>query len=177
MPARTPQPASSERAAPRLRRAYYDCRYGQLHLHNAIPGGGGFDELTSLICLHDAGESGRVYAPLLGPLGLARSVYALDLPGSGESDPAPGVDALAAAVHAVTDFVESMRIRQFDLIARGESCAAARRLAETRSGVVRRMVLVGDPAARPAAGLEALTLASGADQDPGFSARVLSHLT
>ena len=25
---------------PRLRRAYYDCRYGQLHVHNAIPAGG-----------------------------------------------------------------------------------------------------------------------------------------
>ncbi len=78
------------RPAPRLRRAYYDCRYGQLHLHNAIPGGGGFDELTPVICLHGTGETGRVFMPLLAALGEDRSVYALDLPGAGESDPAPG---------------------------------------------------------------------------------------
>ena len=93
--------------APRLRRAYYDCRYGQLHLHNAIPGGGGFDELTSVICLHGAGETGRVFMPLLAALGEARSVYAPDLPGAGESDPAPGETAVDAAVHAVADFVDS----------------------------------------------------------------------
>ena len=28
----------------RLRRAYFDSRYGQLHVHQAIPPGGGFDE-------------------------------------------------------------------------------------------------------------------------------------
>ena len=44
---------------PRLRRAYFECRYGQLHVHNAIPVGGGFDELTTLVCLHGTGSSGR----------------------------------------------------------------------------------------------------------------------
>ena len=43
---------SPETASPRLRRAYFECRYGQLHVHNAIPAGGGFDEQTTLVCLH-----------------------------------------------------------------------------------------------------------------------------
>jgi pimeloyl-ACP methyl ester carboxylesterase len=129
--------------APRLRRAYYDCRYGQLHLHNAIPPGGGFDELTPVICVHAPGETGRVFMPLLPALGMARSVYAPDLPGAGESDPAPGETALDAAVHAVEDFVDSMRIRVFDLVVRGAATPVAHRLLETRGQAVRRVMVLG----------------------------------
>ncbi len=77
---------------PRLRRAYFDCRYGQLHMRYAIPGGGGFDEATTLLCIPGAPGTGRFFAPLLLPLGRDRSVYAPDLPGCGESDGARGHD-------------------------------------------------------------------------------------
>lgn len=127
---------------PRLRRAYYDCRYGQLHVHNAIPPGGGFDELTSVVCLHGEGESGQVFVPAMQVLGARRSVYALDLPGTGGTDPAPGVEATDAAVHAVSDFLDNMRIRSADLIAQGTSVAAARRLMQLRGDGIRRVVLV-----------------------------------
>ena len=33
-------------AKPRVRRGYFESRYGQLHVHNAIPPGGGFEEGT-----------------------------------------------------------------------------------------------------------------------------------
>lgn len=138
------------RPVPRLRRAYYDCRYGQLHLHNAIPPGGGFDELTSVVCVHGAGQTGRAFASLLPVLGAGRSVYALDLPGCGESDPATGVSFEEAGVHAVLDFVESMRIRRFDLLAQGEGVAIARRVAAERPQAVRRVVAPGE-AGQPAA--------------------------
>ena len=144
---------------PRLRRAYYDCRYGQLHLHNAIPSGGGFDELTSVICLPGAGESGRVFTPALHALGYLRSVYALDLPGTGETDPAPGVDAVDAAVHTVQDFVDSMRIRSFDVLARGASDAAALRLLEQRGNAVRRVVLLA-PASATRGGPKVIVVAA-----------------
>jgi pimeloyl-ACP methyl ester carboxylesterase len=136
--------ALAGRPAPRLRRAYFDCRYGQLHVHNAIPSGGGFDELTSVICVHGAGHTGRVFAPNLAALGFDRSVYALDIPGCGESDPAPGVSAADAGVHAVLDFVDAMRIRSFDLLTTGDGCVVAARVAVERAGAVRRLVLVGD---------------------------------
>jgi pimeloyl-ACP methyl ester carboxylesterase len=139
------KPPAGDRPAPRLRRAYFDCRYGQLHLHNAIPAGGGFDELTTLVCLHGQGQTGRVFAPLLADLGRQRSVYAPDLPGQGESDPAPGVESITAATHAIGDFVDSMRIRHYDLLARGEGCAVARRLVIERPQAVRRLVLLDDP--------------------------------
>ncbi len=159
------------RPAPRLRRAYYECRYGQLHLHNAIPGGGGFDELTAVICLHGAGETGRVFTPLLAALGEARSVYALDLPGAGESDPAPGETAVDAAVHAVADFVDSMRIRSFDLLVRGTAAQAAQRLLEARGQAVRRVVVLGADGLR---GGPKLTLLSTADTaSPQLPSRVV----
>jgi pimeloyl-ACP methyl ester carboxylesterase len=127
---------------PRLRRAYHDCRYGQLHLHNAIPGGGGFDELTAVLCVHGSAETGRVFAPLLQSLGYERSVYAPDLPGCGETDPAPGVTATEAGVNMLTDFLDSMRIRSFDLVARGDGQVIAQQLAQARGAAVRRSILL-----------------------------------
>lgn len=147
---RSSKPTAGTRPPPRLRRAYHECRYGQLHLHNAIPAGGGFDELTPVVCLHGAGQTGRVFLPLLAALGPERSVYALDLPGQGQSDPAPaGEPPAAAAALATADFLDSMRIRRFDLIARGEGCAAARALVAERPQAVRRWVLIADVSAAP----------------------------
>jgi pimeloyl-ACP methyl ester carboxylesterase len=160
---------------PRVRRAYYDCRYGQLHLHNAIPAGGGFDELTPVICIHGAGQTGRVFLPWLTPLGYERSVYALDLPGSGESDPAPGVDATEAAANTVMDFVDAMRIRKFDLIAREQGCAAASKVLTLRAATVRRAVLLGAAGGvKVGAAVTALPLAEAGQ--PDFAARLVSLL-
>ena len=76
-------------APPRLRRAYFECRHGQLHVHNAIPVGGGFDELTTLICLHGSGRHRPEFLELSKRLGTSRSIYSPDLPGCGESDAPP----------------------------------------------------------------------------------------
>jgi pimeloyl-ACP methyl ester carboxylesterase len=162
------------RPAPRLRRAYYDCRFGQLHLHNAIPGGGGFDELTPVICLHGAGETGRVFMPLLAALGEARSAYAPDLPGVGESDPAPGETAVDAAVHAIADFVDSMRIRSFDLVARGTAAQVALKLLETRGPSVRRVVMLGVDGVR--SGPKVTVLSSAEVASPQLPSRIVDLL-
>jgi pimeloyl-ACP methyl ester carboxylesterase len=164
----------NSRPPARVRRAYYDCRYGQLHLHNAIPSGGGFDELTPVICVHGAGQTGRVFLPWLAPLGYERSVYALDLPGAGESDPAPGVSAIEAATHAVIDFVDAMRIRRFDLVARDQGCDAALAVLTQRAAAVRRAVLLGGPDTTVRAAVTALPLAEAGQ--PGFAARLVSLL-
>jgi len=128
------------RPAPRLRRAYYDCRYGQLHLQNAIPGGGGFDELTPVICIHGSGETGEIFLPLLPVLGYERSVYAPDMPGCGGTDPAPGEERVDAGVNALSDFLDSMRIRSVDLLTRAEGQEIAQRLARLRGAGVRRVM-------------------------------------
>jgi pimeloyl-ACP methyl ester carboxylesterase len=148
--ARTVKSPDTSRPPPRLRRAYHDCRYGQLHLHNAIPSGGGFDELTSVLCVHASNETARAFVPVLGPLGLERSVYAPDLPGYGESDPAAGQSTLDSGINALVDFLDSMRIRSVDLLARGDGAEIAERLAKLRgSGVRRVVILTASEAASP----------------------------
>jgi pimeloyl-ACP methyl ester carboxylesterase len=133
-------------AAPRLRRAYFECRHGQLHVHNAIPDGGGFDELTTLICLHGGAGSGRVFLELSKRLGSSRSIYSPDLPGCGESDAAPGPLSASAYADAVGDFLDSMRFRQVDLLGAGASTAVASELAIGRPKIVRKICLLGTTA-------------------------------
>jgi pimeloyl-ACP methyl ester carboxylesterase len=160
------------RSVPRVRRAYFDCRYGQLHVHNAVPGGGGFDELTTVICLHGADETGRVFAPVLEVLGADRSVFAPDLPGCGESDPAPGAFTDAGA-GAVVDFLASMRIRSVDLVARAAGCDIALKLAPQSQ--VRRLVLITDRP--PAHATRAATvLPQSALQMPALGMRLIEVL-
>ncbi|HTY92810.1 MAG TPA: alpha/beta fold hydrolase [Steroidobacteraceae bacterium] len=138
---------SAPPVAPRVRRGYFESRYGQLHVHNAIPPGGGFDEGTSLICLHATPQSGASVLPLLAQMGMDRSVYAPDLPGFGNSDPPPARPAIADYAAAVGDFCTSMRFRQLDVL--GYQCGAlvAAELALALPTVVRRVVLMGVPVA------------------------------
>jgi pimeloyl-ACP methyl ester carboxylesterase len=132
-------------SGPRQRRGYFECRYGQLHVHNAIPPGGGFDEGTSLLCLHPAAMSGRVFLKLMGIMGRERSVYAPDLPGCGESDAPEGRASAADYAGAIGDFLESMRLRQVDVLGYHAGALVAIDLAIARPQQVRRLVLVGVP--------------------------------
>jgi pimeloyl-ACP methyl ester carboxylesterase len=138
-----PQPPGSD--PPRLRRAYFESRHGQLHVHNAIPAGGGFGELTTLICLHGAGTTGRVFRELSGRLGRTRSVYSPDLPGCGESD-GPGTLSADQLAQAIADFLDSMRFRQVDLLGAGTGGAVAVELAIARPKLARKVVLLGNVA-------------------------------
>lgn len=130
---------------PRVRRGYFESRYGQLHVHNAIPPGGGFEEGTPLICLHGAQGSGRSFRSFLALVGRDRSVYAPDLPGYGESDAPPQALSMTEYAAAVGDFLDTMRLRQVDLLAHGAAAALAIELAFTRGPRVRRLVLVSVP--------------------------------
>jgi pimeloyl-ACP methyl ester carboxylesterase len=132
--------------SPRLRRAYFECRYGQLHVHNAIPAGGGFDELTTLVCLHASGTTGRSFLELSKLLGNSRSVYSPDIPGCGESDAPPRALSVAGYADAIGDFLDSMRFRQIDLLGVRSGAAVAAEIAIARPKVVRRVVMVGAPA-------------------------------
>jgi pimeloyl-ACP methyl ester carboxylesterase len=133
-------------SAPRVRRGYFECRYGQLHVHNAIPPGGGFEEGTPLLCLHHSGGTGRDFERFLALGGSDRSVYAPDLPGFGESDAPPGRISLADYAAAVGDFLDTMRFRQIDLLGYQSGSLLAAELAINRPKQVRRVVMVSIPA-------------------------------
>ena len=137
----------SVHAEPRLRRGYFESRFGQLHVHNAIPPGGGFDEATPLIALHQSPRSGSAFARFLPVVGRDRSAYAPDLPGFGESDPPPHRPSVADYSGAVADFCDSMRFRQVDVLGYGTGSLIAVELALARPSVVRRVVCVGLPLA------------------------------
>jgi pimeloyl-ACP methyl ester carboxylesterase len=134
-------------AEPRVRRGYFECRYGQLHVHNSMPPGGGFEEGTALLCLHGVSGSARVFREFLPLIGRDRSVYAPDLPGCGESDAPPRAAAATEYAAAIGDFLDSLRLRQVDVLGQGAGAVLATELAVARPAQVRRVVLVSVPLA------------------------------
>ena len=132
--------------AVRTRRAYFDLKFGQLHVRTAFPATGGFDEQVTLFCLHAEQSSSRVFARFLPEIADVRSVYAPDLPGCGESDPSQA-SSVADAANAISDLAGDLRLRQIDLLGIQTGAAIALGLAAARPELVRRLVLIGTPAA------------------------------
>jgi pimeloyl-ACP methyl ester carboxylesterase len=128
-----------------LRKMYVDCRYGQLHLHTAFPSSGGFDERTPVVCVHPAPLSGRVFRDFLSDMGHDRSVYAPDLPGCGESGAPESAPSVADYAAAVGDLLDTLRLRQVDLLGYQTGSLVAVELALARPEQVRRVVLAGVP--------------------------------
>ena len=132
-------------AEPRVRRGYFESRFGQLHVHNAIPPGGGFEEGTPLLCIHQTAGSGRVFERFLALSGRDRSVYAPDVPGFGESDPPPTRPTIADYAGAVGDFLDTMRFRQIDVLGYQAGALIAAEMAVARPKQIRRVVMVSVP--------------------------------
>jgi pimeloyl-ACP methyl ester carboxylesterase len=170
MPKPTPKPAAA--ASARVRRGYFECRYGQLHLHNAMPPGGGFEEGTPLLCLHDCPGSGRSFAPFLALAGRERSVYAPDLPGFGESDGPVARPSLVDYVGALGDFLDSMRLRKLAVLGVRAGALLAAELAVARAAQVSRVVMVSVPLPVP----EERPTGSGAPERPEVEHWVIEAL-
>jgi pimeloyl-ACP methyl ester carboxylesterase len=141
--------ALSSRSSPpvtiHLRKMYVDCRFGQLHLHTSFPSSGGFDELTPVLCVAPPSLTGKAFRPLLRDLGRDRSVYAPDLPGSGESDAPDHAPTVADQAAAFIDLIDSLRLKQVDVIGYQSGSLAAIELALARPEQVRRALLIGVP--------------------------------
>jgi pimeloyl-ACP methyl ester carboxylesterase len=142
--AKLSKPAVLPQATVRTRRAYFDFKFGQLHVRTAFPGTGGFDEQVTLICLHSREDSSRSFVRFLPEIAADRSVYAPDLPGFGESDPAPTA-SFADGARAVLDLTGDLRLRHVDVLGVGFGAAVALELAANRPDLVRRLVLMGTP--------------------------------
>lgn len=128
-----------------LRRMYVDCRYGQMHVHTAFPSSGGFDERVPLVCVHASPLTGRAFRRLIADLGQDRSVYAPDLPGHGESESPEAPPSVAEYAAAVGDLLDTLRLREVDLLAHQTGSLVAAELALARPHQVRRVVLAGLP--------------------------------
>lgn len=132
-------------ASPRVRRGYFECRFGQLHVHNAMPPGGGFEEGTPLLCLHDLTGSGHIFSRLMTLTGHDRSVYAPDLPGFGESDGPQSRPAIGDYAAAVGDFLDSLRLRQVAVLALRGGALLATEMAIARPAQVTRVIMASVP--------------------------------
>lgn len=153
--------------AVRLRRSYFDCRYGQLHVRTAFPSSGGFDERTTLVCFHASPLSSRAYAKFLPHIARDRSVYAPDTPGCGESDAPPSKPSIADYAAAMGDFFDQMRFRQVDVLGYHTGALIATELAIQRPEQVRRVVLTALPifSAQQREAFTARVDAAGIDED------------
>ena len=129
----------------RVRRGYFDCRYGQLHVHSAMPAGGGFEEGTPLLCVHDLPGRGSTFTRFLALAGGERSVYAPDLPGFGESDGPTVRSEIADFAAAVADFIDCLHLRQLAVLGLRSGALLATELARLRPGEVSRVILVSVP--------------------------------
>ena len=168
------------RPAAQLVRSYFNCRFGQLHVHQAIPPGGGFDEATALLCVPGVRGDGRFFQALLRPLGADRSIYAADLPGFGGSD-APAAAGAGAEQNALAmaDLLDTLHQRRVDVLAHGAGAETVLALAGLREGaLLRRLVL--SAAAAPAVqrartlGLDFRELPLAAADDEAMSAATLA---
>ncbi|HZF24711.1 MAG TPA: alpha/beta fold hydrolase [Steroidobacteraceae bacterium] len=126
----------------RVRRAYFDCRFGQLNVRTAFPASGGFDERTTLLCVHAEWASSRLFARWLPAIAHDRSVYAPDLPGCGESDPPARQPSIAEYAGALVDFANTMHFRQLDVLACGAGALIAAELALAAPQTVRRLIFI-----------------------------------
>jgi pimeloyl-ACP methyl ester carboxylesterase len=113
-------------------------------VRTAFPATGGFDEGVTLVCLHHSAETSRTFARFLPEIADDRSVYAPDLPGCGESDPAPAVNYTDSAA-AIVDLAKDLRLRQIDVLGLNFGAGVALELAASHPELVRRLVLVAAP--------------------------------
>jgi len=142
--AKQAKPSAIAQTGVRTRRAYFDCRFGQLHVRTAFPATGGFDEQVTLFCLHSGEGSSRIFQRFLAEIADERSVYAPDLPGCGESD-SPAQRSSADAAASISDLANDLRLRQIDVLGYRHGAEVAVELSVARPELVRRLVLVGIP--------------------------------
>jgi pimeloyl-ACP methyl ester carboxylesterase len=133
------------RVAVNERRAYFECHVGQLHVRTAFPSTGGFDERTPLIFLHDAAATSLSFAGLIAEMATDRSIYAVDLPGHGETDPATKGADLTDYAAVVGDLIGGLRLREIDVVGQGFGAAVAAELAALKDAVVQSLVLIDAP--------------------------------
>jgi len=133
------------RVAVNERRAYFESQCGQLHVRTAFPSTGGFDERTPLICLHDVGATSLSFAGLIAEMATDRSIYAIDLPGHGETDALRHGVELTDYAAAIGDLVSGLRLREIDVLGQGFGAAVAVELAALKDAVVQSLVLIDAP--------------------------------
>ena len=103
------------------------------------------------VLIHGLVISSLYMIPLGERLALDRQVHAVDLPGSGRSDPGFGMLSVRALAEAVVEWLAAMQIKRCHLVANSLGCQIAAHVAVIRPEHVATLTLIGatiDPDAR-----------------------------
>lgn len=134
----TPVPVTTARRAFQLTSSMASLSGGQLHVRENLDGGG-----RPVVILHDVGGSSRALDAMAGGFIGRRPVFVPDLPGHGDSEPAPAgddglIDRLAAAL---AELITQRGLSGIDLIAIGDSATIALALAERAPAAISSLSL------------------------------------
>ncbi len=131
----------------KIRRAYCDSRYGQLHYRVARPSAP--VSAPPLLCMHQTPSDGRDWAPIMPALSQNRVVIAADTPGYGMSDSPPEpvrIDDYAEIMaQLMADLADDgvVAAGEFDVMGFHTGSLIATELARSNADKVRRAVLFG----------------------------------
>lgn len=134
---------ASGQSVTKVRRAYHNGRFGQLHYRIARTAAAGGPK--PLLCLHGSPYSGRIYETFLAVMGGDRTAIAADTPGFGDSDPPAAVPAMSDHAAAIGDLLDASGFGEIDLLGWQAGSALAVELALQRPRQVRRIVMISAP--------------------------------
>ncbi len=132
-----------------IRRAYTECRFGQMHFVEGRPKAGTTLK-TPLILLHQNPSSSLEYRFLLKEMAQDRVVIALDTPGNGMSDRPPEAQSIAGYAAAFADGLTALGFGEngsgkVDVFGFHSGTYYVSELAVSRPDLIRRPVMSGIP--------------------------------
>jgi pimeloyl-ACP methyl ester carboxylesterase len=117
--------------------SYIDLGHGQLHVRRRSHGTG-----RTIVLLHETPGSSAQLRPLMQELATERPVIAVDLPGSGDSDPVANPE-IANYKLVLLELLDALQLADVDVIAEFTATPLAIELARTAAERVHRLVLDG----------------------------------
>lgn len=126
----------------RIRKAYVDGRWGQVHLRRIGAG-------APLLLLHQSPLSGAMFDAVLPLLGRCFDAVAVDTAGYGQSDPPPTATSIFDHAEALVPVLDALGWKTCHLLGHHTGAAIAAAFAARHPGRVARLVLNGIPLLTP----------------------------
>ena len=132
-----------KRSGVAVRRGFADVEYGQLHYRMAVPKSADNATKRPIVCLHQTPNSSQVFVEFMAEVARDRAVYAVDIPGLGESDLPLSPPEIADYAHAMQGFLDALDLQEVDIVGYHTGASIAAELANAIPARISRMMLVG----------------------------------
>lgn len=126
-----------------MERGFVKVSYGQLHYRRAAPLDKKQIKHRPVICFHQTPNSSQIYVEFMAELARDRIVYAVDIPGLGESDLPENPPEICDYATAMREFIEAKDLGKVDLVGYHTGASVAAELALRHSEQVGGLMLVG----------------------------------